>query len=75
VEEDIQSRNEIALTPLAMPMLAGPGSISLLIAFYQEHHSTTDIMMSSLAILVVSFAIFIIYEALTTSLNFLAPLE
>jgi len=63
VEEDIQSRNEIALTPLAMPMLAGPGSISLLIAFYQEHHSTTDIMMSSLAILVVSFVIFIILRS------------
>lgn len=33
VQEDIQNRNDIALTPLAMPMLAGPGSISLLIAF------------------------------------------
>ena len=35
VETDMQKRNDIALTPLAMPMLAGPGSISLLIAFYQ----------------------------------------
>lgn len=63
VEEDIQSRNEIALTPLAMPMLAGPGSISLLIAFYQEHNSTNDILISSLAILVVSLVIFIILRS------------
>jgi multiple antibiotic resistance protein len=34
-------RNDIALTPLAIPMLAGPGSI--LIAFYHEHHSIPDI--------------------------------
>jgi multiple antibiotic resistance protein len=33
VESDAQTRNDIALTPLAIPMLAGPGSISLLIAF------------------------------------------
>ncbi len=63
VEEDIQSRNEIALTPLAMPMLAGPGSISLLIAFYQEHNSVNEIIYSSLAILVVSIVIFIILRS------------
>jgi multiple antibiotic resistance protein len=63
VEADIQSRNEIALTPLAMPMLAGPGSISLLIAYYQEHNTSKDILISSLAILVVSFAIFIILRS------------
>jgi multiple antibiotic resistance protein len=28
VESDAQTRNDIALTPLAIPMLAGPGSIS-----------------------------------------------
>ena len=63
VENDIQNRNDIALTPLAMPMLAGPGSISLLIAFYQEHHKTDEIIFSCLAILAVAFAIFIILRS------------
>lgn len=63
VQEDIERRNDIALTPLAMPMLAGPGSISLLIAFYQEHHSTNDIVISSLAIAVVAFIVFIILRS------------
>lgn len=63
VEEDIQMRNSIALTPLAMPMLAGPGSISLLIAFYQEHNSTNEIIYSSLAIFIVSILIFIILRS------------
>lgn len=63
VQEDIENRNDIALTPLAMPMLAGPGSISLLIAYYQEHHTTNDILFSCLAILVVSGLIFLILRS------------
>ncbi|MEO8515314.1 MAG: MarC family protein, partial [Flavobacterium sp.] len=63
VQTDIQSRNDIALTPLAMPMLAGPGSISLLIAFYQEHHATEDMIASSLAIITVSLAIYIVLRS------------
>ncbi len=59
VENEIQNRNDIALTPLAIPMLAGPGSMSLLIAFYQEHHSTMEILWSTLAILAVSVVIFL----------------
>lgn len=63
VQQDIENRNDIALTPLAMPMLAGPGSISLLIAFNQEHNSTTEIIVSSLAILVVAIIIFFILRS------------
>jgi MarC family membrane protein len=63
VEEEIQSRNDIALTPLAMPMLAGPGSISLLIAYYQEHQKTEEIIASVLAILAVSILIFLILRS------------
>lgn len=63
VEEDIQMRHSIALTPLAMPMLAGPGSISLLIAFYQEHNSTNEIIISTLAIMTVAILIFLILRS------------
>jgi MarC family membrane protein len=63
VEEEIQERNDIALTPLAMPMLAGPGSISLLIAYYQEHDSTHDIFYSCLAIFAVSILIFVVLSS------------
>jgi len=63
VESDVQKRNDIALTPLAIPMLAGPGSISLLIAFYQEHHQTKEIIIAVLAILGVALSIYIILRS------------
>lgn len=63
VEQEIKVRNDIALTPLAMPMLAGPGSISLLITFYQEHQTTNDILVSSLAILSVSLIIYLMLKS------------
>ena len=63
IETDAQRRNDIALTPLAIPMLAGPGSISLLIAFYQEHHATNELIIASLAIFAIAIAIFIILRS------------
>ncbi len=63
VENEVQKRNDIALTPLAMPMLAGPGSISLLIAFYQDHQQTHEIIIATLAILSVAFTIFLILKS------------
>jgi MarC family membrane protein len=63
VASDAQRRNDIALTPLAIPMLAGPGSISLLIAFYHEHHEIFETIISVLAILAVAIAIFIILRS------------
>ncbi|AOW08170.1 MarC family NAAT transporter [Flavobacterium gilvum] len=63
IENEAQKRNDIALTPLAMPMLAGPGSISLLIAFYQEHNATNELIVASLAIIAIAFTIFIILRS------------
>lgn len=63
VEREVQTRQHIALTPLAMPMLAGPGSISLLIAYYQDHQSTQEIFFSCLAIIAVAIAIYIILRS------------
>lgn len=63
VENEIQNRTDIALTPLAIPMLAGPGSMSLLIAFYQEHQTTDAIVASSLAVFAVSVVIFLMLKS------------
>jgi len=69
VQKEAEARQHIALTPLAMPMLAGPGSISLLIAYYQELGesgsviTTTEILFSCLAILAVAALIYIVLRS------------
>lgn len=63
VENDAQTRNQIALTPLAIPMLAGPGSISLLIAFYQDYTQISEKVIAVLAILAVAAVIFFVLKS------------
>ncbi|MXN91949.1 MarC family NAAT transporter [Flavobacterium sp. Sd200] len=58
VEDDAQKRNDIALTPLAIPMLAGPGSISLLIAMYQDYPLIEQQIIATLAMAAVALVIF-----------------
>jgi multiple antibiotic resistance protein len=43
-------------------MLAGPGSISLLIAFYSEHQETSEIIIV-VAMVAVAIAIFIVLRS------------
>lgn len=43
--------------------IIGLCAMSLLIAFYQEHNSTTEIIWSCIAILVVAFVIFFILRS------------
>lgn len=63
VEDDAQKRNDIALTPLAIPMLAGPGSISLLIAMYQDYNKISEKITACLAILTVAIVIFLVMRS------------
>ena len=63
VADDAQNRNDIALTPLAMPLLAGPGSMSLLIAFYQDYPEYTDKAIVIGAVLAVCLIIFLILRS------------
>ncbi|WP_333695432.1 MarC family NAAT transporter [Flavobacterium sp.] len=63
VENDAQTRNQIALTPLAIPMLAGPGSISLLIAFYQDYTQISEKVIAVCAILAVAIVIYFVLKS------------
>lgn len=51
VKEDAKRRSDVSLTPLALPMLSGPGSISLLITYEQALSGTTEqiIIISAIA--------------------------
>lgn len=59
-KDDAYSRSEISLTPLAIPMLAGPGSISLLITYNQENPAFSDKLILVTSILLVCLMTFLL---------------
>ncbi len=63
VKKDLDNREKFSLTPLAIPMLAGPGSISLLITFNQEYVSVQNISIVVLAVFSVGIATFFILRS------------
>lgn len=63
VKKDAHEREGIALTPLAIPMLAGPGSISLLIGMYQEYILFSEKAMVVGAVCCVCLATFLILKS------------
>ncbi len=63
VQVDIETRAEVSLTPLAIPMLAGPGSISLLIAYNQTASSFYDFLWGTAAIIATSLVVFLVLKS------------
>lgn len=63
VQKDLDKREKFSLTPLAIPMLAGPGSISLLITFNQEYQQWNEMLYVVLGVLAVGLATFIILRS------------
>lgn len=71
VQLDIHTRDAISLTPLAIPMLAGPGTISLLIAYNQEYLITNQIIIIVIAMLIAVITIYIILKSAHFIVKFL----
>jgi multiple antibiotic resistance protein len=71
IQEDIHNRESISLTPLAIPMLAGPGTISLLIAYNQEYQLTHEILILVGAILLATLSIYFILKSAHLIVKFL----
>lgn len=74
VQKDLSQRERFSLTPLAIPMLAGPGSISLLITFQQEYGLTTSsiyiiaaVLLSCIITFLILHSSFLIVKALGAS--------
>lgn len=67
VEQDGEQRDDISFSPLAMPLLAGPGSMSFLITLYanrSEHwqDALRQDLAAIVAILIVSLSIYYIFK-------------
>ncbi len=56
-EKQSQERTDVAFSPMAMPMLSGPGSISYLITQYSQHPDWGQRAMIVAAIVAVAFLV------------------
>ncbi len=60
--ENIEDYNNIAVVPLAMPIMAGPGSISATIVFGSTQHSAMEYLYSSLTIMLFGLGCFMLFR-------------
>ena len=63
VQEDAFQRDGVSLTPLAIPMLAGPGSISFLIGLYEEYSTWNEKFIAVGAIFSVCLATLLVLRS------------
>lgn len=63
VEEEARHKQDISFSPMAMPLLSGPGSISLLITLYDKHDGWFERGWIVLSILVMGALVFLILRS------------
>ncbi|MBA2612186.1 MAG: MarC family NAAT transporter [Bacteroidetes bacterium] len=67
IKEESDKKEDISFSPLAMPLLAGPGSMSFLITLYAGrdkdwHKAISQDVIAVIAILIVSLSIYFIFK-------------
>ena len=63
VKQEALVKDDISFAPMAMPMLSGPGSISLLISLYAENPEWSNRMIVAGVILVSGIVVYLILRA------------
>jgi multiple antibiotic resistance protein len=71
VEKEGMEKEDISFTPLAMPMLSGPGSIAVTIAMFGRAGDYVDMALIVVAILLVALLSFVILRSSATLTRFL----
>lgn len=71
VKEEAAAKEDISFSPLAMPLLSGPGSISLLIALYAQYQDWESRWIIIAVILSVGIIVFLILSSATLIGKFL----
>ncbi len=60
VKEEAMEKEDISFTPMAMPMLSGPGSISLLIGYFSSYPDINNKLIIASIIVVTGIIVYII---------------
>ncbi len=60
VQAEAREKEDISFSPMAMPMLSGPGSISLLIGLWAEYPTYTSRILVALAVVLTGLIVYFI---------------
>lgn len=60
VRREMEEMEDISFTPMAMPMIAGPGAISYLINLYSTTENMEERISASIAILIMAILVFLV---------------
>lgn len=60
VKEEALEKEDISFTPLAMPLLSGPGSISLMIGYFSNYDAWIDRGMVIVSLLAVGIVVYVV---------------
>jgi multiple antibiotic resistance protein len=63
VKDEARDKEDISFTPMAMPMLSGPGSISLLISLFAEYDSIEERGLIAGVVVFAGLVIFLILKS------------
>jgi len=63
VQDEAREKQDISFSPMAMPLLSGPGSISLLITLYNNHDATVPRVVIALVVLLLGALIYLILRS------------
>ena len=57
-----ESKDSVAVVPLAMPLLAGPGAISTIILYAHKHNGVSHYAIMAVDILIVGFLLWVVLQ-------------
>lgn len=72
-QEAAKEKADISFTPMAMPMLSGPGSIAVVIGLASQAQGITDLMLVTLAIVAVALISYLILRIAPISAKYIGP--
>lgn len=63
VKEEAKAKSDVSFSPLAMPLLSGPGSISLLVSWNSEYTELDKQLMIALAVILTGLTVFLVLRS------------
>lgn len=71
VKAEALEKEDISFTPLAMPLLSGPGSISLMIGYFSAYNDWSDRSMVVAALIVIGIVVYLVLRTSPLIFKFL----